>query len=182
MPAKSSQVDARGAHRRGNFRFWLFGRYPDPQNARTRFLAALPVTPPLAVTNKYLARTNKSRTGANATNKQPAAQRNFVRCQPARARCGVSAAGSSPPLATRNRAGNTKNANRCQNEHRCAGPRMLRFAGRGTTSPALDRSSPSPHKRPVPEGSVRTELSVGQPEGRARSVHPRAVDMQDHDN
>ena len=63
----------------------------------------MPLT--LAATNKCLARSNKSRTGVPATNKRPAARRNFVRGQPARPRCGVSAAGLSPPFGGASRAG-----------------------------------------------------------------------------
>jgi hypothetical protein len=49
----------------------------------------------LAATNKFLARSNKSRTGGNATNKHPAARRNFHLgvCEFGKARCGVSTAG-----------------------------------------------------------------------------------------
>ena len=53
---------------------------------------------PLAAMNKCLAQRNKTRTRPKATNKRPAARRNFVRRQPARPRCGVSAAGLSPPF------------------------------------------------------------------------------------
>jgi len=54
--------------------------------------------PRLAATNNCLAQRNKTRTRPKATNKRLAARRNFVRRQPARPRCGVSAAGLSPPF------------------------------------------------------------------------------------
>ena len=52
----------------------------------------------MAATHKSLAQSNKSRTKVPATNKRPAARRDFMRRQPARPRCGVSAAGRLPPL------------------------------------------------------------------------------------
>ena len=88
----------RGAFLIQGAQYWPTRRPPasrEPNGLSPRKLASryAPVGVKMAATNKCLAQSNKSCTAAKATNKRPAARRNFVRRQLARPRCGVSAAG-----------------------------------------------------------------------------------------
>jgi len=70
-----------------------------------------------AATNKCLARSNKSRTGSNATKKRPAARRNLLWASAVgMTRCGVSTAGLSSPFGGTSRA---------EAEHELAQPRPV---------------------------------------------------------
>ena len=78
-------------------------RFNDSNSAHVRACRVEPNL--LAATNKCLARSNKSHTGVPATNKRPAARRNSsARRQFGETRCGVNAAGLSPPFGGASRA------------------------------------------------------------------------------
>jgi hypothetical protein len=78
-----------------------------------------------AATNKCLARSNRSRLRANATNKQPAPAQfraPLIWRDPAGWRCRC-----SPPFGGAYRGKESRNANHRPSEHSCAIPRVLRF-------------------------------------------------------